>query len=412
MAASFAPVSAMSVVTGSGKLAPVSAIPVVVISDGSVPVAPDTARPVIEVDANFPRAPTMPVPIVYATGTPPVAKLDPIPVFVVSGGFSSASSTGYTKAPGYPGSLTPAGAVTSGNTYNYLDFPTGLALTSISNVTFNGCRFQSNSLGGANVVLTNCTNIRFNYCTVCPLVSKNAVPTHPGVWPSAGAGLPVAGLSEAEFGPYMIPGTNGYQYGIRMAGGTGTGGTVIDHCDIWGFGNAVDFAGALDGVVRDTWIHDAANPVLQNYHTDGIGYLDGLGGRSNILIERCTIATLGNTNAIAFQAAGSGYNNIIVQDCFLSGFGYCVDMCHNVVGNTGLKFERNIFGTDIRWGFGPMYADFTTQFQQVANVWRGNKLKVLPGSTPASASLPLWTPADDGKFVWPDGSYHATDFEA
>jgi hypothetical protein len=85
MAASFAKVSAMSVVTGSGKLAPVSAIPVVVVSDGSVTVAPGTARPVVDVTANatFPRASKIAsIPIVYATGTPPVVKVDPIPVFV------------------------------------------------------------------------------------------------------------------------------------------------------------------------------------------------------------------------------------------------------------------------------------------------------------------------------------------
>jgi hypothetical protein len=82
MAASFVPINAMSVVTGSGKLAPVTAIPVVIISDGSVPVGPGMARPVVEVAAGFPRAPAAPVPIVYATGTPQVAALDPIPVFV------------------------------------------------------------------------------------------------------------------------------------------------------------------------------------------------------------------------------------------------------------------------------------------------------------------------------------------
>jgi hypothetical protein len=85
--ASFVAINAMSVVTGSGKLAPVSAIPVVVISDSSVPVGPGMARPVIDVTANatFPRAPIAPVPVVYATGTPKVAPLDPIPVFVVAG---------------------------------------------------------------------------------------------------------------------------------------------------------------------------------------------------------------------------------------------------------------------------------------------------------------------------------------
>ena len=86
MATAYAKVSAMSVVAGSGNLAPVSAIPVVVVSDGSVKVAPAMAQPVIDVTANatFPRASKVAaIPIVYATGTPPIAQVDPIPVFVV-----------------------------------------------------------------------------------------------------------------------------------------------------------------------------------------------------------------------------------------------------------------------------------------------------------------------------------------
>lgn len=326
--------------------------------------------------------------------------------------FPNQNNTGYLNAPGFMGALTPGGAVVSGNTYNFLDFPSGLGLTSINNVTFNGCRFQSNSVAFANVVLTNCTNIVFNYCSFVPLVSLHPTPTHPGVWPSAGAGVPVAGLVSGEYAPYMINGNQGYQYGVRIGGGTGTAGTIIDHCDIWGFGNSVDFVGALDGIVRDTWIHDAANPDPQGYHTDGPGYLDGGGGRSNITILRCTIASLGNTNGIAFQNAGTPYNNITVQGCFLSGFGYLVDMCHNVVGNTNMLFLDNVLGTHIRWGFGPIYADFSAQFAGATNRWHNNILRVLFGTTPAVGSLPQWTAADDGKFVWPDGTFRVTDFEA
>ncbi len=85
MAASFAPIQAMSVVTGSGKTAPVNAIPVVVVSNGSVPVGPGTAQAVIDVTATpgYPRAPVQPIPVVYATGTPPVEPYDPLPIVVV-----------------------------------------------------------------------------------------------------------------------------------------------------------------------------------------------------------------------------------------------------------------------------------------------------------------------------------------
>jgi hypothetical protein len=323
-------------------------------------------------------------------------------------GFPDASNTGFTKAPGFAGSLGVGGAVASGNTYNFLDFNGGLGLTSISNVTFNGCRFQSNSVGFANIRLVSCTNIRFNYCSVVPLVSLASAPTHPGVWPSAGTGVAVD--ASGGYAPYMINGNNGYQYGIRIEGASG--GTVIDHCDIWGFGNAIDFNDALNCVITNTWIHDAANPDPQGYHTDGPGYLDGGPGRSNITIQHCTIASIGNTNGIALQAASSAYSNITVQNNYLSGFGYLVDMCHNAVGNTNLNFLDNILATDLRWVFGPIYTDFTAQFAGATNRWHNNKFKVLAGTSPAAGSLPLWTPANDGNFVWPDGSLHVTDFEA
>jgi hypothetical protein len=314
---------------------------------------------------------------------------------------------GYAAAPGYPGALTAAGSVTSNNTYSFRDF-NGLTLSNASNVTFFGCRFKSNSVDFANIRLINCRNIKFDFCSVVP--SKHAQPTHPSVWPSAGAGTSATGNS--GYAPYMIPGNDGYQYGIRMEGSTGCTDIIVTHCDIWGFGNAIDFAGAAGGIlVEDSWIHDAANPDAQGYHTDGPGYLDGGGGRKNIIINRCTIASLGNTNGIAFQAASSRYENITVSNCFLSGFGYCVDMCHNVSGNSGMVFTGNVFGTHVRWHWGPLYANFAGQFGESSNLWRGNKLWVMPGTSKAGSSSFDFTGADDGKFVLPDASLSTADFE-
>ena len=160
------------------------------------------------------------------------------------------------------------------------------------------------------------------------------------------------------------------------------------------------------------WIHDAANPDAKLYHTDGPGYLDGGVAPSNILIDNCTIASLGNTNGIAFQAASSGYKNVVVQNCYLSGFGYCVDMCHNVLGNSGLKFINNTFGTDIRWPWGPLYMDFATQFgaSQSVNEWRGNKLRVVPGTSKAAAAGFDFAAADDGKFIHPNSTLSTVDW--
>ena len=83
MVASYAPVNAMPVVAGSAPLAQVSAIPVVVVSDGSVAVAPINAQAVVQVSAAFPLAQVQPIPIVYPAGSPAVSPEQAIPVFVV-----------------------------------------------------------------------------------------------------------------------------------------------------------------------------------------------------------------------------------------------------------------------------------------------------------------------------------------
>ena len=326
--------------------------------------------------------------------------------------FPNATNTGHTNAPGFT-SLSPGGAVTSGNTYNFLDFADGLTLNNIDNVTFNGCRFQSNSNEFANIRLISCDAITFNYCSIVPLVSLHATPTHPGTWPSAGAGEDVHGQDGGGFEPYMIPWDDAYQYGIRMESGCTN--IIISHCDLWGWGNSIDLVGADDVLIEHTWIHDAGSgdngTIPDAFHHDGPGYLDGGGPPSGITVNHCTIASLGNTNAIAYQAATSPYVNMIVNDCYLTGFGVCVDMCHNVSGNTGLEFTNNVIGTDIRWFFSMLRESFAAQFGAAGNVWSGNRFHVLPGTSRQPGSSPAWTAADDGKFIHPDGSLQTTDFE-
>jgi hypothetical protein len=80
----FAPISALPVVTSAATLAPVNAIAVVVINDGSVPMAPVNAQPVAFVTAAYPLEPDTPIPIVVITGgTPPASPAAPIPVYQV-----------------------------------------------------------------------------------------------------------------------------------------------------------------------------------------------------------------------------------------------------------------------------------------------------------------------------------------
>src|SRR5262249_5959305 len=173
---------------------------------------------------------------------------------------------------------------------------------------------------------------------------------------------------------------------------------------------AITFMGtSAELTVNSSWIHDGADAAAQQYHTDGPGYLNGGGPPSNVAITNNTIASIGNTNGIAFQAASSPYQNIDVSGNYLSGFGYTADICHETAGSTNITFTDNVLGTDLPWVFGPIYADPTNLFNQATNKWSNNKLKVLPGTAPLSGSW-QWSAQDDGQYLWPDTSTHATDF--
>lgn len=302
--------------------------------------------------------------------------------------FPCASTTGYRSAPGYPGKLTPALASdisASGNIYNFMRFD-GLALTGSDNVFF-GCQFASNWTDGWNIVIKEpARNNRFSHCTISP---PDGVEIPHASWPAAGMHVPgLSGSDDAR--QYQISGTSGYQYGFRILSG---GGTTIDACDIWGFANAIDLAGGSNTTITNSWIHDAAFEKPKDYHTDGIGYLDGGSPPHNILIRNCTIASLGNTNGIAFQAALRPYSNIVVDGCLLSGFGYTVDMCHNVVGNSGLKFTNNTLSKRVMPVYGLLYDDFSRQFLGAAdNEWFGNK-------------------TDEGSFILPNGKSSESDWK-
>jgi hypothetical protein len=328
---------------------------------------------------------------------------------------------GQTWPGAYPGSLTAwpggtgnqnitdgtfatSGAGTVGNPYvfAFYDFNAGAGLTQISvaNSIFVGCRFQSNSVANTNINLPAAfSNINFVYCSVVPLASLYTSP--PGyLWPSAGT---LQNTTTQTSNVNCIDGNSGYQGGISLSSG---GPSIIDHCDIWGFGNAIIFnTGTTNVTVSDTHIHDSANPSPQSYHTDGPGYLNGGTPPSNITVDHCTIASIGNTNGIAYQAATSGYSGMTVNNCYLTGFGFLVDMCHGVFGSTNLLFTNNTIGTDVLWFFGPV-SDDTFLFSQPTNSWKNNKLHYLAGTTNPNG----YTIADDGKFLWPEATVSTTDW--
>jgi hypothetical protein len=312
----------------------------------------------------------------------------------------SPSNTGYEHAPGYPGFLTPhdGSNIVAGKRYDFIDFDG--ATINVAGAKFLGCRFTSNWVDGWNVRLAQPIGTTWmRFCTIEP--SAVAAPPNKA-WPSAGSGQNVYG---GAVDAYMIGHTQGYQYGIYQVGNSGL---LIEDSDIWGFGNAIVLFGSAQKTIRRCWIHDAAHEGPgAAYHQDGPGHLDG-SGCSNVLIEDCTIASLGNTNGIAFQAGT--YSNIVVRRNFLSGFGYCIDMCHGTVANENLVFEDNLIATDIGWSWGPLYTDFSANFRKPGSSWKRNRLRVKIGTVPAPQSNGKYTAADHRKFVHPNGTYSTTDW--
>ena len=84
-AGGFAPYNAMPIQSDAGAIVPINAIPVVVINDGSVPVAPINAQLVAFVTSAWPLEPDTPIPVVVVTAHPqhPPSPAAVIPVFQV-----------------------------------------------------------------------------------------------------------------------------------------------------------------------------------------------------------------------------------------------------------------------------------------------------------------------------------------
>lgn len=337
-------------------------------------------------------------------------------------GYSAYGQLGTTTWPGgtfvsgtasqptiYRGYVFSGPVMVSGQYIQFVscDFDSGTGGVNItgSNISFIGSRFQSNDVENYNVQTTG-TNITFSYDSFTPLASFYTTP--PGsAWPSAGTGQ---NTTTQTTDLNAINGNDGYEYGIAIDAG---GPVTIDHSDFWGFGNAIVLMGISSQInITNNWIHDAANASPQAYHTDGPGYLNGAAGPSNVLIQGNTIASLGNTNGLAFQAATSGYNNMQFKSNYLSGFGYLIALgrAGGGIGFTNSSFENNVIGTDIQWVFGPIYNNYTTDFSGSGNTWTGNTIHILSGTASANTSGFTFNSSQNGYYIWPDSSLHSTDF--
>lgn len=282
-------------------------------------------------------------------------------------GWPDATNTGYRNAPGYPGSLQNGNSLTiqSGQTYNFYSFngcDVGSPSTTVSNVTFNGCRFYGTAVGEGLVLLWG-DNVTFNYCSFEPNL----------------AAPPVAYNQSYQYG---LTGNGSYNTHIAQL--------TVRHCDFWGFGNAIDCKGSTQAkphVYEHNWIHDAAADGGGIYHTDGIGDQSGAGVGSYVVIHHNTIESVGNTNGIAYQQGT--YHHFTVTDNWLGGFGYTVA----IWANTSTVFTGNVFSTRLPCTWGPLYGQ--TFWTGGSSLWRNNKWHV-----PAGAA---WgNPAHDGWYWLPN----------
>ena len=166
------------------------------------------------------------------------------------------------------------------------------------------------------------------------------------MWPSGGAG---SNSTTITSGTNAGNGNDGYEIAFNINNSAGT--IWIDHCDIWGFGDAiVNQTTTAQTTITNNWMHDIVDPSPQVYHTDGPGYSNGATGPNNINIIGNTIAFSGNTNLIAYQAQTGGatkYHNINVISNYLSGDNASIAWCRSG-GCVSSAFYGNVFGTDVK----------------------------------------------------------------
>lgn len=299
-----------------------------------------------------------------------------------------------------------------------MDCGAGGVLVTLSHCRFVGCRIQSNDVQNYAVQTQTGTDVLFTYCSIIPRLALVSQPPFGGgytTWPSGGAGQNVAGTSAT----LSISGDDAYQY-INLTSGQSNWG----HCDIWGAGNGfIIYNPTGQCNITDCWLHDAPNQGSQGYHIDGFAYPNNQVPPTNILIQHCTMGSLGNTEGIGFQGSSSGftanaYTNIKVDSCYLGGFEQTINMGHGPIpyaAATNMGFTNNTIATDMLCASSTIYnptaeaAQFT-KASNPTNVWSNNTLLVVGNTTNFAGAIPTFTSANNGNFLWPDNTLHTTDW--
>jgi hypothetical protein len=323
-----------------------------------------------------------------------------------SGYWPDFSNTGYAHTPvnagnlglpAYPGHLTDYGTGMSDSkpiivTYpdnsviSYVHFLAAKVVIYGDNLTFVGCLFEGKSPNDNLVQVYAATNVKFLYSTFKP--SAFAMP--PGNDGTA---------SSAHTSP-GTPFDQSWQLVTTMQEAV----AVMDHNDIWGNAGMEMVTGfpGRPSVWTNNYIHDASDTANAVYHHDGIGpQSEGNGGP--MLIDHNTIASLGNTNALALQGDGV-YDHITFTNNYVSGYGYA--LAFGVKDNaTNLTVTGNVFSAELFELYGPLYGNFWGGSTR-GSTWRNNLYQARTGDDNKSLSS-----SDNGKYWWPtDNVGHSTDF--
>lgn len=331
---------------------------------------------------------------------------------------------GYSADPLWPGSFTGgtfAGTprAVSNQVFSYCDFKGGVDVgsptTLVNNVTFRGCRFQFSAnvsnqgdASSAQALLFG-DNVTFDYCTFQPSVAN---------YPTKLTGEEVRGnpSTYVEYG-------KAYQYAINGGGGYNTriGKLLIDHCEFWGFGNALELAGstvAKPHVVRNSWFHHGGDPFVVNtgpgqFHNDC--WLVNNGGYHGARCENNIMEIWGNTNLLAWQGAGA-YNDSVITGNRFSGDQESISLSSSGTSQR-VTFTDNTFSTRIgrSVGTGKPIRNWAVSDSGTGSLWRRNKWLVAANAAVSNYPNANWgSPALNGKFWWPSDidttSGHTTDY--
>lgn len=324
-----------------------------------------------------------------------------------SGYWPDFSNTGYANTPAnagglglgaYPGHLTDyAPNMSAGKplTLRYpnnsvISFKRFLALkTNIygDNLTFVGCSFEGTNPNDNLVQIYSNSKIKFLYSTFKP----NSYSRPPGN----------NGTVSSSHSKPGTPFNKSWQLATTMKEAV----AVMDHNDIWGNAGLEMVTGfpGRPSTWTNNYIHDMADTSHDVYHHDGIGpQSEGNGGP--MIIRHNTLASLGNTNALALQGSGV-YDHISFTDNYVSGWGYALSF--GVANNaTNITVTGNVFSAELKQLYGFLYGNVWGGSAR-GSTWRRNLIQARAGDGNRT-----YSPADNGKYLWPTGAKtHTTDYK-